>query len=294
VTPATVATAIDDHAQTQHGMALHALDGVLHSGTEVLPTPGQKNALSGTQGTPGSLNPYVTTQDARLSDPRTPTAHGHAQADISGLVAALAGKADTGHTHAVYAAASHSHVDADLPAGLTRDAEAALAYAPLGHTHPGGGGGPTIVRLTNPAVAAVTAFADIPGFVRALLANEAVHFRAVLVYRANATTTGVRLGVNGPASPAVLAYRTTTARTNALQSAAGATDNETSFMSQAYDAPAADSGVAAANTDYLASIEGIIVNGANAGNLAMRFASEVAVANGITLRPGSFVAFTTL
>jgi len=194
------------------------------------------------------------------------------------------------HSHP-YAATSHMHVDGDLPAGLARDAEVAAAYSPLGHTH---AGGPTFAKLTAPQVSAITAFADITGFSRAIAAGEYVHFRAVLVYRANATTTGIRLAVNGPSSPTVLAYRTSTSRTNAAQSAAGATDNETTYVAQTYDQPAADSGVAAAATDYLATIEGVIQNGGNAGTLAMRFASEVAIANGITLRPGSFVAFTTL
>lgn len=75
-------------------------------------------------------------------------------ADFAGTITGqLAGKADTGHSHAYasdthnhdaayapthshpYAATSHAHVDADLPAGLARDAEVAAAYSPLGHTH---------------------------------------------------------------------------------------------------------------------------------------------------------------
>lgn len=203
-----------------------------------------------------------------------------------GLAAEHAHPYEPSGTVATHAGAGDPH-----PGYLTA-AEGDAAYSAVGHSH--AGGGPTIVKLTSPAVSAVTAFANIPGFVRALAAGEYVHFRAVLIYRTNATTTGIRLGVNGPAAPAVLAYRTSTSRTNAAQSAAGATDNETTFVSQTYDAPAADSGVAAAATDYIATIEGVIQNGPNAGNLAMRFASEVAVANGVTLRPGSFVAFTAL
>lgn len=38
--------------------------------------------------------------DSRLSDARTPVAHTHAQADVTGLTASLAGKSDTSHTHA--------------------------------------------------------------------------------------------------------------------------------------------------------------------------------------------------
>jgi hypothetical protein len=65
-----------------------------------LPTPGQKNALAGTSGTPGSTNQYVTHQDARLSDARTPAAHAHPESDVTSLVTDLAGKAPTVHTHA--------------------------------------------------------------------------------------------------------------------------------------------------------------------------------------------------
>lgn len=181
------------------------------------------------------------------------------------------------HSHP-YAATAHNH-----------DA----AYATAGHTH-AGGSGPSMVKLTAPQVAAVTAFANITGFTRALVVGEYCYWKALLVYRANATTTGIRLGVNGPAAPAVLAYRVSSSRANAAASAAGAVDNEATFVAQTYDAPAADSGVAAANTDYIATIEGVIQNGPNAGTLAMRFASEVAVANGITLRPGSHVMFWSI
>lgn len=41
------------------------------------------------------------------------SSHSHAQADITGLTAALAGKANAEHTHN-YAAASHNHAYADL------------------------------------------------------------------------------------------------------------------------------------------------------------------------------------
>jgi hypothetical protein len=70
-----------------------------------LPTPGQKNALAGSSGTPGATNQYVTTQDARMSDARVPSAHVHVEADTTNLVSDLAGKAPTVHTHApTYAA----------------------------------------------------------------------------------------------------------------------------------------------------------------------------------------------
>lgn len=39
------------------------------------PTAGQKNALAGTSGVPGAINTYVTDQDGRNTNARTPTAH---------------------------------------------------------------------------------------------------------------------------------------------------------------------------------------------------------------------------
>jgi hypothetical protein len=43
----------------------------------------------------------VSTSDARLTDSRTPLAHSHAQADITGLTNALAGKAALSHVHLI-------------------------------------------------------------------------------------------------------------------------------------------------------------------------------------------------
>lgn len=48
----------------------------------LIPTAGQKDALAGTSGTPGSSNQYVTNADARMTNSRTPT--GAASGDLSG------------------------------------------------------------------------------------------------------------------------------------------------------------------------------------------------------------------
>jgi hypothetical protein len=110
------------HAATAHGLSSHAIDGAYHSGLEVLPTQGQKNALAGTSGTPGTTNQYVTHQDSRLSDARTPTAHDH---------------------DAVYSATDHTHTlsDADIPAGVARDSEVTTAIATHAATPHGGTSG---------------------------------------------------------------------------------------------------------------------------------------------------------
>lgn len=48
---------------------------------------------------------------------------------VTGLSGALSGKADAGHTHAIYAAATHTHSSAELAAHTHAD------YSPSGHTH---------------------------------------------------------------------------------------------------------------------------------------------------------------
>lgn len=68
----------------------------------------------------------VINTDARLTDARTPTAHSHAQSEVTGLVAALGGKAASVHSHATSditgldtaltgkAAAVHGHAMGDI------------------------------------------------------------------------------------------------------------------------------------------------------------------------------------
>lgn len=59
------------------------------------PSSGEKSALAGTSGTPGSGNRFVTDADARNTNARTPTTHNHAQADVTNLASDLAGKVAT-------------------------------------------------------------------------------------------------------------------------------------------------------------------------------------------------------
>lgn len=80
-----------------------------------LPTTGQKNALAGANGTPGSTNEYLTRQsigaagvagkalaadDASTTNARTPATHSHPQSEVTSLVADLAAKAASSHSHA--------------------------------------------------------------------------------------------------------------------------------------------------------------------------------------------------
>jgi hypothetical protein len=105
---------LDAHAGTPHGAGAHS-----HPESEVT-----------------SLVTDLAGKAPTHSHPYAASVHGHAESEVTNLTADLAGKAASGHNHdAAYVGASHGHVDADLPAGLARDAEVAAAYAPI-HGHP--------------------------------------------------------------------------------------------------------------------------------------------------------------
>lgn len=73
----------------------------------------------------------VATTDPRLSDARTPTAHAHAVADVTGLQGLLDGKAATGHTHTAATTGAAGFMSAADKTKLDGVATGATAY-----THP--------------------------------------------------------------------------------------------------------------------------------------------------------------
>lgn len=109
-----------------------------------------------------------------------------------------------------------------------------------------------------------------------IAANTSYRFRFSGAYIAAATTTGLQLSVNGPASPAFLAFTGRIYTTNTTVFAA---------VGGAYD-------VAIANTASLGAtalpfdLEGTITTGATAGVLVLRVRSEVA-ASAVTIKRGS-------
>lgn len=90
------------------------------------PSAGQKAALAGTSGVPGVGNEYVTDDDPRNTNARTPVAH-----DIQGASHTAAGLT-IGHVLRASGAASFSFAaiqDADLPATIARDSEVTAAVS---------------------------------------------------------------------------------------------------------------------------------------------------------------------
>lgn len=70
---ATTRSVAIDAEQTARAAADTALDGRTTALEATAPTAGQKSALAGTSGTPGSGNKYVTDGDSRLADSRAPS-----------------------------------------------------------------------------------------------------------------------------------------------------------------------------------------------------------------------------
>lgn len=132
------------------------------------------------------------------------------------------------------------------------------------------------IRLTGDVSTTSASFVDVSGMTFSIGANAVYNFEYTMVFQSSNTGTGTGWSVSGPASPTMVAGRVEFAQS------AG---NAVTFIT-AYDTGAAVSSVPAANTNYIAAIKGIIVNGANAGTLALRFVRSGA-ANTITAKAGS-------
>lgn len=147
----TAAGVTGGNAHTHSGSPTSQVDhnNLLNNGTNShatidsrLPTSDQKSALAGTSGTPSSTNKYVTNDDSRNTNSRTPTAHQLDSATyhtVSGLTtghflkatgATTFGFGAHGLTYSSVgaAAASHSHAESDVT-NLVSDLAAKEAIA---------------------------------------------------------------------------------------------------------------------------------------------------------------------
>ncbi len=125
--------------------------------------------------------------------------------------------------------------------------------------------------------------ADITGLAFPMLANTRYSFKFVIEFTTPANTTGARFGVNGPAAPTRLTYM-------ARQTVSSST--EQARLNTAYDSTDL-AATSASGGNNLVTMEGIINNGANAGDLIARFASEVS-SSAVIAKAGSFVEYAVL
>jgi hypothetical protein len=143
-------------------------------------------------------------------------------------------------------------------------------------------------RVTADVVNATVAFADITGLVVPVGANRKYAFQAMLFHHGNATTSGHRFAVNGPAAPTALKVGSWSSNSPIGLDMVDIGVNVQTAYDTALGAYADTPGATAANA-MVTMIYGLLENGANAGNLAIRCASEVAVAAGITVHRGSWL-----
>lgn len=127
-----------------------------------------------------------------------------------------------------------------------------------------------------------TSLADVTDLIAAVDASRTYAFEAFLVWQSAATTTGIKLSVNTPAAVTTLAFAREIMRSGAVS-----TDGLESEMVLAADGGTVTADVDAANTNRMARLSGVLINGVNAGNLTVRFASEVG-ASAVTIKTGSW------
>lgn len=136
------------------------------------------------------------------------------------------------------------------------------------------------VRLAADVTNSTVTLADVTGLLVALAANSTYAVEAKVMFQTAATTTGIRLTQTVPTGATVVAQWNTptslTASTLANQRAA--------------DAGAASTAIDVANANTLASGSLLVITGATAGNLQIRFASEIAASNAVVKAGSNLVA----
>ena len=136
------------------------------------------------------------------------------------------------------------------------------------------------VRLAADVTNSTTTLANATGLAIALVANSTYAIDARVMFQTAAANTGLRLTQTVPSGATHVAQWNTptslTARTLANQRAA--------------DTGAASTGVDAANANSLATGSFLVITGATAGNLQIRFASEVGGSNAVVKAGSNLVA----
>jgi hypothetical protein len=122
--------------------------------------------------------------------------------------------------------------------------------------------------------------ADVTGLLFAVVSGSVYRFKAQIIFQTGATTTGIALGLTCPTFTRLAAV---------VRIPTGIDSATTEF--QGYLTSSGDivigTGIETINTDFVATIEGIIIPSAN-GNVQFRYHSEVA-ASAVRIRSGSLV-----
>jgi len=136
------------------------------------------------------------------------------------------------------------------------------------------------MRLAADVTNNTTTLANVTGLALALAANSTYQIDGRVMFQTATTTTGIRLTQTVPSGATVVAQWNTptslTASTLANQRAA--------------DAGATTTAIDTANANTLATTSILVITGATAGNLQIRFASEVSGSNAVAKAGSNLVA----
>lgn len=139
------------------------------------------------------------------------------------------------------------------------------------------GGSRTVTKTADQSNSTTTG-ADITDLLIPLGPAQIVHFRASLICSAAAVTTGIQLGLNGPAG-VVQVEATIIGWTDATTRA---TEGVSAY--ETYQANLSSPGA----TRRVFEIIGRVINGTTRGTLALRFKSEVG-SSAVTIHKGSWI-----
>lgn len=139
------------------------------------------------------------------------------------------------------------------------------------------------LRVVSDVTNATTSFADVTGLTCPLLSGKHYNFIAFLMHSTDATTTGARFGINIGAAPTGMAIHGESQITSSVTAAA----QGQSVMVTARDTAIVVETTGPGTANMLCKMCGWIQPSAD-GIFAIRSQSEVAVANALVIRAGSW------
>lgn len=145
------------------------------------------------------------------------------------------------------------------------------------------GVGPTTGLVTSAYTNATTTFTSVPNLAFAVQSNGAYTVKCSIIWQGSAGTTGAKYQFTGPAAPGAVAAGATMIVTATTVITASVT---------AFSSAMANTGTITTATNFIDRVDLGLINGANAGVVALQ-----AAANGVgtlTIQPGSTCDFTTV